>query len=98
VHNLGGARPAWLERSVYYDELSPAAIADLQAKSERLSMEVLQDINRDGMALEAKDPPAPGERMRMRLGVFFFAEPVVETAGSPAIKSGASPPKTRKRK
>jgi hypothetical protein len=98
VHNLGGARPAWLERSVYYDELSPAAVAALQAKSEQLSMQVLQDINRDGMALEASDPPAPGQRMRMRLGVFFYAEPVADTAGSPVAKSESAPPKKRKNK
>ena len=82
VHNLSGVRPAWLERSVYYDELSKAAVAELQAKSERLSMQVLQEINRDGMALEARDPPAAGERMRMRLGVFFYAEPVAPPAPS----------------
>jgi hypothetical protein len=98
VHNLTGAKPAWLERSVYYDELSPAAVTELQGKSERLAMEVLQEINRDGMALEANDPPGPGERMRMRLGVFYYAEPVVETAGVPAAKPGTAPPKTRKKK
>ena len=98
VRNLSGAKPASLERSVYYDELSPVAVAELQAKSERLSMQVLQEINREGMALEAKDPPAAGERMRMRLGVFFYAEPVAATAGSPAAKSGAAPSKTRKSK
>lgn len=97
VHNLAGAKPAWLERSVYYDELSPGAIAELQSKSERLSMQVLHEINRDGMALEASNPPAPGERMRMRLGVFFYAEPVVPDAPSPA-NSNLTSPKTRKRK
>ena len=98
VHNLGGAKPTLLERSVYYDELSPAAVAALQSKSEHLSMQVLQEINRDGMAFEASDPPAPGERMRMRLGVFFYAEPVAATAGSGAAKPIHIPPKTRKRK
>ena len=76
VDNLGGSKPAWLERSVYYDELSPAAVQQLTEKSERLSMQVLQEINRDGMALEASDPPSPEQRMRMRLGVYFYAEPV----------------------
>ena len=98
VHNLSGAKPASLERSVYYDELSPAAVTELQGRSERLSMQVLQEINRDGMALEAKDPPAAGDRMRMRLGVYFYAEPVIATAGSPAAKTGAAPSKTRKQK
>lgn len=98
VHNLGGAKPTLLERSVYYDELSPAAVAALQSKSEHLSMQVLQEINRDGMAFEASDPPAPEERMRMRLGVFFYAEPVAAPAGSAAARSIPIPPKTRKRK
>jgi len=78
VDNLVGGKPAWLERSVYYDDLSPEAVATLQAKSEELAMSALQEINRDGMALEASDPPAQGRRMRMRLGVFFYAEPMAE--------------------
>jgi hypothetical protein len=78
VHNLGGVAPAWFERSVYYDELTPTAVAKLTARSEELSMHLLQEINRDGMALEASDPPGPGQRMRMRLGVYFYAEPVPE--------------------
>jgi len=79
VHNLAGGSPTWLERSVYYDELSPEAVGKLTARSEELSMQVLQEINRDGMALEASDPPIPEKRMRMRLGVYFYAEPVPAT-------------------
>ena len=88
VHNLAGGRPAWLERSVYYDELSPAGVEALLAKSEQLSMHVLQEINREGMAREASDPPKPGERMRMRLGVFFYAEPV-DAPAAPASAAAA---------
>jgi len=86
VDNLGGNKPAWLERSVYYDELSPAAVQQLTEKSERLSMQVLQEINRDGMALEASDPPSPTQRMRMRLGVYFFAQPVPQPPAADAPK------------
>jgi hypothetical protein len=93
AHNLSGAKPAWLERSVYYDELSPAAVTELQGKSERLSMQVLQEINREGMALEAKDPPSAGQRMRMRLGVFFYAEPVAPAAEPARERTEARPPR-----
>ena len=86
VDNLGGNKPAWLERSVYYDELSPAAVQQLTEKSERLSMQVLQEINRDGMALEESDPPTPEQRMRMRLGVYFFAQPVPQPPAADAPK------------
>jgi hypothetical protein len=53
-------------------------VAKLQAKSEELAMRALQEINKDGMALEASDPPPQERRMRMRLGVYFYAEPVAD--------------------
>jgi len=87
VDNLDGRKRPWLERSVYYDELSPAAVMQLGEKAEQLSMQVLQQINRDGMALEASDPPPPERRMRMRLGVFFYAEPVAPPPTSETPKS-----------
>ncbi len=93
VHNLGDAGRPFLERSVYYDELSPEAVEALRARSEKLSMDVLKEINKRGMALEREDPPAPGERMRMRLGVYFYAEPVPPRA---AIAPEAKKPVKRK--
>lgn len=94
VDNLSGNKPAWLERSVYYDDLSPAAVRQLTEKSERLSMQVLQEINRDGMALESSDPPPLAQRMRMRLGVYFYAEPVPQPPTAEAPKAA---PRKRKR-
>ncbi|NDP41671.1 MAG: hypothetical protein GZ089_02965 [Aromatoleum sp.] len=95
VHNLDGSQPAWLERSVYYDELSPASVDKLAARSEEVAMRALQEINRDGMALEAADPPSAGQRMRMRLGVFFYAEPV---ASAPPVGDAGPPMKPRRGK
>jgi hypothetical protein len=92
VHNLAGSKPAMLERSVYYDALSPASIDELARRSEELGMRLLQDINRDGMALERHDPPAPDRRMRMRLGVYFYASPYEE----PAASATASPSATKR--
>lgn len=94
--NLEGGRRPWLERSVYYDELTPAAVERIAAKSEQLAMQMLQEINRDGMALEASDPPLPEQRMRMRLGVFFFAEPVPPPPPPAADTSAAAPRKRRR--
>jgi len=74
VHNLRGATPAELERSVYYTELTPASIAKLRDLAERQGMKLLQDVNREGMSLEKADPPQPAERMRMRFGLYFHAE------------------------
>ena len=91
VHNIAGPAPPYLERSVYYDELSPAAIARLRAEAETLAMQMLQKINKRGMQLEENDPPQPGERRRMRLGVFFYAEGVPDAESGPS----AFPPKHR---
>jgi hypothetical protein len=95
AHNLGGRKPGMLERSVYYDELSPASIEALAHRSEELAMRMLQDINRDGMALERSDPPPPGQRMRMRLGVYFHAAPFAEP---PPPARPARTPKRRSRR
>ncbi len=54
-------------------------------------MSALQEINVAGMALERDDPPRPGQRMKIRLGVFFHAEPVRENAGATAGGTGAPP-------
>ena len=83
VHNLRGEEPPELERSVYYTELSPAAVAHLREQAERLGMKLLQDINRDGMALEKSDPPDPSQRMRIRFGIYFHAERFIAAPAPP---------------
>ena len=98
VHNLEDAGRPFLERSVYYDELSPQAVEALRAQSEKLSMEVLKEINKRGMALEREDPPAPGKRMRMRLGVYFFSEPVPPRAAAAPEATKPAKPKPRSRR
>ena len=98
VHNLEDAGRRFLERSVYYDELSPEAVEALRAQSEKLSMEVLKEINKRGMALEREDPPAPGKRMRMRLGVYFFSEPVPPRAAAAPEATKPAKPKPRSRR
>lgn len=102
VHNLEEEGRPLLERSVYYDELSPEAVEMLRVQAEKLAMEVLKEINKRGMALEQGDPPEAGKRMRMRLGVYFFSdrvtgasshEPPPKDAGP---KSSARKPRSRK--
>jgi uncharacterized protein DUF6502 len=97
AHNLEeGARP-FFERSVYYDELSPEAVELLRAQAEKLSMEVLKEINKRGMALERGDPPEPERRMRMRLGIYFFSSKFSPASPTePAPKREKSKPERRK--
>jgi len=92
AHNLEGAGRPFLERSVYYDALSPESVEALRAQAEKLSVDVLKEINKRGMALEREDPPSPGKRMRIRLGVFFYSAPM---PGQGAADEKAKPEDTK---
>jgi uncharacterized protein DUF6502 len=98
TYNLEDVGRPFLERSVYCDELSPEAVEALRAQSEKLAMEVLKEINKRGMALEREDPPAPGKRMRMRLGVYFYSEPVPARTADAREATKPVKPKSRSRK
>jgi hypothetical protein len=97
AHNLeGGGRP-FLERSVYYDDLTPEGVEELRVLAEKLSMDVLKEINKRGIALERDDPPAPEKRMRMRLGVFFYSTPVPPHPAEDAQPAATKPEKQKRR-
>lgn len=72
--NLLGEAPAHLERSVHYDALTPASIAELQALCRRLGMETLHAVNAEAMRLEARDATDPAARARFTYGIYFYAE------------------------
>ena len=74
VHNLSGPGQPFIERSVYYDELSPSSIKELAALSAELGMQALQAINRRAMELERSD--AENKRpadLRMNFGIYFYS-------------------------
>ena len=98
-HNLEESGRPFFERSVYYDELSPEAVEMLRAQAEKLSMEVLKEINKRGMALERGDPPEPERRMRMRLGIYFFSSKVSPASppSAPAKPEKSKPEKQKPR-
>lgn len=75
AHNLDGARPPFLERSVYYDRLSADSIQELEVLSRKLGMEALQTINRRALELQAADRQREQKRQRMNFGVYFYSEP-----------------------
>jgi hypothetical protein len=99
AHNLEGAGRPFLERSVYYDDLTPEGVEALRALAEKLSMEVLKEINKRGIVLERADPPEPEKRMRMRLGVYFYSAPVPpHAAPAPGPQGGGNKPARPKRR
>jgi len=83
VHNLEGRSPAFLEQSVYFDDL-PAAVADaVRSDLRRLGEQVLHDAYQRVARAESLPPdgtnPAPQPRSRLRLGVYYYEEPVAPT-------------------
>jgi len=71
AHNLMGAGPPLLERSVYYDELTPASVDELAQLAEKKGMEALQALNRRALALQNRDAGNPDARERMNFGLYF---------------------------
>ena len=78
AHNLSGEDRPMLERSVYYAKLRSESIEDLRERSTQAGMDVLQEINLRARALQQADASHPDATHRMRLGVYFYEEPIRE--------------------
>lgn len=92
AHNLLGGQPAFLERSVHYDELSAASIQWLARQSEELGMKALLAINQSALAAEQQDAPEPNARQRMTFGIYFYAAPSAPAPDAPAAGAQAPSP------
>lgn len=74
THNMLESGEPLLERSVYYDGLSKAAIQELEALARDQGMELLQSVNRLAARLaDESEPPADEARQRFNLGLYYFA-------------------------
>jgi hypothetical protein len=77
AHNMMDREPPFLERSVYYEQLSPDAVAELAALSERLGMDALRKVNRRALELQAQsNSGANAAEQRMTFGIYFFNEAI----------------------
>ena len=73
-HNVQGRTPSFLERSVYYDDLTAQSVDALAELSEQEAMRVLKAINSAAMKLQRKDSSSLSATRRMNFGVYFFNE------------------------
>jgi hypothetical protein len=71
-HNVQGKTPPFMERSVYYDDLSEASVAKLSELAEREGMQVLKKINSRARRLQDRDRASGSADQRMNFGVYFF--------------------------
>jgi Family of unknown function (DUF6502) len=88
VSNMLELGAPFLERSVYYDQLTKASTAELAQLSAELGMQALQTINRKAMELEARDGGKSGANQRMNFGIYFYAgareqEPAEDSSDKP---------------
>lgn len=72
AHNLSGEGPPLLERSVYYAGLTPEAVAELAALSEKAGMDALQSVNRRALELQGESEGRDDADRRMNFGIYFF--------------------------
>jgi hypothetical protein len=72
THNLTEDSPPLMERSVYYDELTPADVAELEKFCKQQGMHTLQEINRRALELQTASKNNPAANQRMNFGVYFY--------------------------
>ena len=88
VHNMLGDPEPFLERSVHYNNLSAAAVAELTELARRRGMQVLQELNARALQLQQRDSGTPGASQRINFGVYLFGED--EAIGSAVGGDGRS--------
>ncbi len=72
-HNLHGELPPALESSVRCNALTPESIAELEAMTRKLGLQMLEEVKRRTAELEARDAGKPEARQRMNFGIYFFS-------------------------
>lgn len=92
THNIKGDKPAFFDRSVYYDKLSPSSLQELHELGAQLGMTALVEMNRRALQLQQKDSDNHEATYRMNFGVFHYNNRQEKTPAnlSPGIKPGQS--------
>lgn len=73
AHNILGQKPPFLDRSVYYDNLTAESVAELAELSKKLGMQTLVAINKRAKSLQDSDEQKPDANQRINFGVYYFA-------------------------
>jgi hypothetical protein len=74
VHNMLGESEPFLERSVNYNNLSAAAVTELNELARRRGMQLLEGINARALQLQQRDSGQPGASRRINVGLYVFEE------------------------
>jgi hypothetical protein len=74
VHNMLGEPNPFLERSVNYNNLSAAAVTELDELARKRGVQLLEEINARALQLQQRDSGQPGASLRINVGVYVFEE------------------------
>lgn len=70
--NVGSEDPPFLERSVYYNNLSERSILELKGYAEQQGMQMLQNLNVRARELQKRDADGEDQDHRMNLGIYYY--------------------------
>lgn len=73
VHNILGEGEPFLDRSVYYDDLTPESAAELAGLARQKGAEAIRDVNQLALRLQEQDREVEGSTHRMTFGSYFFS-------------------------
>ncbi len=79
VHNLSRGADPMLEQSIYADNLRPESVAEINALSRKIWTSAFQTIVSNATALSDKDEGQAGANQRLRVGMYFYHGPNLES-------------------
>lgn len=74
VTNVLSPKPPFLDRSVYYSNLTEQSVETLQKLSREQGMKLLRNVNRRAHELFEADQGKPDAKFRMTFGAYFFSD------------------------
>jgi len=74
VHNLTGATPPFLERCVYYNDLTAESVKDYERVARSAGMRALHTVNRYAIELQKRDTGKSDAVYRTNFGIYNFTE------------------------
>lgn len=80
TENLLSDNPPFFERSVFYNQMTPEAVDEIEAQARAGSQALLETLNRQSSTAHRRDKDAKGPRQRYRLGIYFYREDAEKSA------------------
>ena len=74
VHNLEKKQPAMFDRAVYYHQLTPESVKELEELSNKKMMEVLIEVNQRASELQQNDTAKEQANEGIHIGAYFYRD------------------------